>query len=174
MNKRKKITDNEKIPLRLQKSKSYQQLVKMAKGSQDEESLSEHLYVPRKMNFDEQTKAVLNNILKKIINRLIPLLLVEVSVLLLFRTFDAIIGVSLGTIGAILGLIFIARSYEDYGIISIGTIRIPKVYGIRYFFYASLFLLSAILSKEPMWGIIGTFIGMINLKFVVYLFSWRW
>lgn len=92
----------------------------------------------------------------------------------LLNLWDGVIGLLIGTLGMLLGITFIDKSYKNYGIISFGKRRIPKLYVLRYLLYASLFLLSAIVTTEPALGIIGTFLGMINFKVVIFLFAWRW
>jgi len=83
-------------------------------------------------------------------------------------------GLLIGTVGMMLGMVFIGKSYEDYGIILLGKRKIPKLYFLRYLLYASLFLLSAIIATEPAWAILGVFLGMMNFKIVIFLFAWRW
>lgn len=92
----------------------------------------------------------------------------------LLSLWDGAIGLLIGASGMFLAITFIDKSYKNYGIISFGKRRIPKLYVLRYLLYASLFLLSAIVTAEPALGIIGTFLGMINFKIVIFLFAWRW
>ncbi|ODN31177.1 hypothetical protein [Fervidobacterium thailandense] len=101
-------------------------------------------------------------------------LISEFVVLLFFEKFDAVIGILLGTVAMAVGIFSIALSYENYGIISLGKLRIPRMYFLRYAFYAGVFLISALISDERVWGILGTFIGMLNFKVVIFSFGWRW
>ncbi|HOQ39467.1 MAG TPA: hypothetical protein PKI14_08870 [Fervidobacterium sp.] len=87
---------------------------------------------------------------------------------------NSVMGLLIGTVGMMLGMVFIGKSYEDYGIILLGKRKIPKLYFLRYLLYASLFLLSAIIATEPAWAILGVFLGMMNFKIVIFLFAWRW
>ncbi|HOP82060.1 MAG TPA: hypothetical protein PL174_02475 [Fervidobacterium sp.] len=98
----------------------------------------------------------------------------EFALFALLGLWDGVIGLAIGTVGMFLGITFIDKSYENYGIISLGKRRVPKLYFLRYLLYASLFLLSAIVTTEPALGIVGTFLGMINFKVVIFLFAWRW
>ncbi|ABS60197.1 hypothetical protein Fnod_0332 [Fervidobacterium nodosum Rt17-B1] len=173
------MKSNEKVPLRVKKSKAYQELLKLAQDNDNEVNENnnnniETNYLITDIKFDENLRKTLKGILKNIIKYSIPFIIVELTLFIIFGLWSAIIGLFFGTIGSLLGLLFIAKSYENYDIITLGSFKIPKMYGLRYIFYASLFLLSTLITKEPMWGIIGTFIGMINLKMVIYLFSWRW
>lgn len=126
------------------------------------------------INFDEAVKISIKRLILSILKYSILLSLVETVVFLIFGLKSAIFGLFLGTISMVFGLMSIARSYKSYGIINFGSFSIPKMYMIRYFFYATIFLLAAFLSSNPLWGIIGTFLGMINFKIVIFLFSWRW
>jgi len=98
----------------------------------------------------------------------------EFALFALLSLWDGVIGLAIGTVGMFLGITFIDKSYENYGIISLGKRRVPKLYFLRYLLYASLFLLSAIVTSESASGIVGTFLGMINFKVVIFLFAWRW
>lgn len=98
----------------------------------------------------------------------------EVALFALLNLWDGIIGVLIGTVGMLLGITLIGKSYKNYGIISVGKRRVPKLYFLRYLLYASLFLLAAIVTTEPTLGIIGVFVGMMNFKVVIFLFAWRW
>lgn len=176
----KMMKSNEKVPLRVKKSKAYQELLKLAQDNENEVNEEYETndigkkYLITNLEFDENLRKALKGVLKNIIKYSIPFTIVESILFIIFGLWSAIIGLYLGTIGSLVGLLFIAKSYENYDIINLGSFKIPKMYGLRYIFYASLFLLSALIAKEPLWGIIGTFIGMINLKMVIYLFSWRW
>lgn len=101
-------------------------------------------------------------------------LLPEVVVFLYFELWDALVGLALGTVAISLGFLGIAKSYERYATISLGKAKIPKQYFVRYIFYASVFLLSSLISQDRVFGIVGTFVGMINFKLVLFAFSWRW
>ncbi|MFN3691254.1 MAG: hypothetical protein ACK4R7_00030 [Fervidobacterium sp.] len=126
------------------------------------------------INFDEAIKISIKKLILSTLKYSLFLSLVESVVFLIFGLKSAIFGLFLGTTSMVFGLVSIAKGYKNYGIINFGSFSIPKMYMIRYFFYASTFLLAAILSSDPLWGIIGTFIGMINFKIVIFLFSWRW
>lgn len=173
------MKSNEKVPMRIKKSKAYQELLKLAQDNESEVNENnnnniETNYLITNIEFDENLRKALKEILKNITKYSIPLIIVELTLFIIFGLWSAIIGLFIGIIGSLFGFLLIAKSYENYDIITLGSFKIPKMYGLRYIFYASLFLLSTIITKEPMWGIIGTFIGMINLKVVIYLFSWRW
>lgn len=98
----------------------------------------------------------------------------EFVVFAYFEKFDAIIGLLLGTLAMTIGIVSIALSYENYGIISFGKLKIPRMYFLRYAFYAATFLISVLVSDEKLWGILGTFLGMLNFKIVIFSFGWRW
>lgn len=128
----------------------------------------------RTLNFDEALKNSIRKLIISSIKYATFLALVEAVIFGIFGLKSAILGLCLGTASMFFGLLSIARSYKSYGIINAGNFSIPKMYPLRYLFYASIFLLSAFISSEPVWGIIGTFVGMINFKIVIFLFSWRW
>lgn len=98
----------------------------------------------------------------------------EVLILTFLGLWDAILGLALGTVAFSVGIIAIAKSYENYSTVKLGKLAIPRMYFLRYAFYASIFLLSTLLSREKVLGIVGTFVGMVNFKIVFFLFAWRW
>jgi hypothetical protein len=81
-------------------------------------------------------------------------------------------GVLIGLLGVIIGMISII-TYRDK-LVAVGRVHLRTGYMLRYILYASLFLLAAITLKDPVQALLGVFVGMINLKIVIFLFAWRW
>ncbi|MFN6991452.1 MAG: hypothetical protein ACK4MM_01885, partial [Fervidobacterium sp.] len=94
------------------------------------------------INFDENIKISIRKLILSILKYSIFLSLIESVVFLIIGLKSAIFGLFLGTTSMVLGLMSIARSYKSYDIINFGIFSIPKMYMIRYFFYASIFLLA--------------------------------
>ncbi|MEN3043118.1 MAG: hypothetical protein ABDH59_07490 [Fervidobacterium sp.] len=165
-----------------QNSKAFRELKKMSKDDSFQENNSQtapHLdrtefFLQSKLAFSKELKEEIVKLFFKMLRYFLPILGVEFLIFLVLKLWSALLGLFMGSIAAFLGLVLLVKSYKSYGIIALGTFKVPKTYGLRYLFYASIFLLVAILSTDPVWGIIGTFIGMINLKIVIFLFSWRW
>lgn len=158
-------------------SKALEELKELAKDKNDAEdahSNEERIFLTTKIEFNEELEKSMKEIFIKTAKYSLPIISAEVVLFILFKLWSALAGLFLGTFAVFLGLLLLVKSYKSYDIISVGVFKIPKMYGLRYLFYASIFLLSALLTKEPLWGIIGTFIGMINLKIVIFFFSWRW
>ncbi len=101
--------------------------------------------------------------------------------------FSLILCIMESVIGIIfrLNIAFVLSIYIGYFFMSLGLFfmvrdtlkrtnnKSLKKYYSRYFFYASAFLLSVILFKEPTLAILGTFLGMMNYKITLFL-GWRW
>lgn len=159
-------------------SKAFEELKKMSKDKNeldDEYSDDENrILLTSKIEFNKELEQNIREILIKIFKYSLFIIFSELVLLTIFKLWDTVIGLFLGFIAAFLGLLLLVKSYKSYDIISVGIFKMPKMYSLRYIFYAVVFLLSAILSKDPFWGIVGTFIGMMNLKIVIFFFSWRW
>lgn len=158
-------------------SKALEELKELAKDkndADDQQSDEERVFLTTKIEFNKELEESFKRIFVKTFKYSLFIVGVESILFAILKLWSGLIGLFLGTVAIFLGLLLLVKSYKRYDIISIGVFRIPKMYGLRYLFYAAVFLFSALLSKEPLWGIIGTFIGMMNLKIVIFLFSWRW
>lgn len=158
-------------------SRALEELKELAKdkdNTPDESSDEERVFLTTKIEFSKELEKSIKEIFIKTLKYSLPVIGIESILFIVFKLWSGLIGLFLGTVAVFLGLLLLVKSYKSYDIISVGVFKIPKMYGLRYLFYASIFLLSALLTKEPLWGIIGTFIGMMNLKIVIFLFSWRW
>lgn len=121
-----------------------------------------------------QLAKVALDLVLKILKYDVFFLIPEFIVFAFFEKTDAVFGLAIGTVAMTMGIFSIALSYENYGIISVGKLKIPRMYFLRYAFYAGVFLVSVLISDEKLWGILGTFLGMVNFKIVIFSFGWRW
>ncbi|WP_448376046.1 hypothetical protein [Fervidobacterium sp.] len=111
-------------------------------------------------------------LIKKLILYSSIIALLEFFIGLTLGYFSFALGVLIGDLGVIIGLLSMLKYKERF--ISFGRIHFRTGYMLRYVFYASLFLLAAVILKDTVQAIMGVFVAFINLKIVIFLFAWRW